>query len=1713
LRRTINLTIPITLIVIISFILPTTGVIAGEPRLIHPNGEGYDDDRPDIEFDQKELMDVNVSIAGLIDDANNSVIFQSPKTTINSFLLKNPKGDKTTVLSGKTLPTASYYTPMTILANPGPGSDLVEPEIDIYKWDADNCDVIFEESFEDNAHNYMWWAQIDGDAIDVGTYYDGWAWNNNRACDGDHSFKSTMYNEYKNSQDDYFYMRQTVDVSEYSQVQVTFDTYVSGEFGDWFSSCGKEIYTPLDYLEFGVIDQGIMYYADNGDGQRFASVDGLWMPGNYYFFDTDIPLYDIDSPGGPYKDYTQKAKKIDHCPGWWRVTLNLPTSLLNCPETFGIWFGFHSDKERVNEGAYVDNIVIEGCLPNGEKIYQSHSEDWICIPVGLTTYEFPLDWNTVEPGTYKAILKVKNDEGSYDQQKEITFNIGTETDCAIIDMKIKDDFTGDYIPEGGMMTYNADLVTSFTYRNSGNVPLENVTIHASGYKLIDEEVFFDDFETGSDWVYYIDTCPLTTLTPPEWIGNAWSGNKVLYLGDPDIWSVVPGCEYKGYSQDTFNMEGVEDAWLDFYFMGSLPSGAELRVCLLGYRYLVGINGVLESFPGVMESHGMCEMDWIGPMQPMCNYESIDFMKLWNIIVTNGYMYDDNGHMTYETGIGFWLDTTECNNIIPSSCTTWEKPWSGVFIDDLRIHVKRAGEKVWDDAMIIQGPCNPSETCSDEFIWEDLPYSSYKVCVEAECTDDTNDQNNELCTSFIVLETMEKMSNVDFVDYTDIDCPEWCISNVVGSGDHYALATNCDSNSVPDASTVGMGTGIKISGDDCCPSLIDISHLETCSDVVPPPCSIKFDFETGPMGWTVIDGDGYPANWQYGHVIPESCIPGGVTGSWFYIDDDAAGSNAGPSTENWLISPVIDLSTYTVLLLEFDGDFQDMAGYGKLTVYASDGTTDYVVATFTNDVGGFNTLDPIDISIIGGSSNARLKFHYTDDGSWSWGALIDNVIITPTPKNISGKSTIFQSGFEEHPFDALWYINTGWLDSFYGYPNNGLKWAYCWSNQSNLTTPYLQFKENTELRFFYAAEAATHPMSLEVYCDNHLIWSDYNYTHTSYTQAIIDLSMYHGYKQITFVHLSNGFYGSLLDDIIITTQEPPQNCDEIPYKFTWQSSLYPDENFVQFAVAAIGGELNHYTLYGSDSYGDGWDSDYNSVYDCFIDVYVNNERVIEGFTVTTGSNKVEFPVSENDEIYVVYYGNIAKNNRTYENEQYWELRNSSGMKIYNSTRPPADETVGPFTGSYCSSCTEDTCPNLQWIVVDTFTGYGEGVASGNIAEYLPSGTKSFTWAFIYHGPEGTPGIGFHLHDFEIGNIFQDISSCYDNPETVYGDYYEDFEDGNKISECYNMQWCDFCYSPGSGIWASQYDKHTYIINQPEGADNAIIWCTEIKKAYEAYFTGYWSYCISGSSLLSVELSPDDGNSWITIALIGDDSADPLNTGHTKIPCTTYDLTPWAGMDICFRVRLQGQGFVNITDFTISGKEDRIPPTITITISGNNIGGNQYSGPVTVKIDAEDDIGLGEIHYILDGNEKVVQGDTTSFSVSTDGNHNIEAWAIDAFDNIGSHISRTFFIDNTPPTITITAPESGLYLFGRKLINTSKPIIIGAFTIEATAYDAQGVYLVQFLLNGEVINEDSSLPYDAYCAVKNRGNATITAIAIDGVGHTGEDTLKLKYYKFL
>jgi PKD repeat protein len=183
-----------------------------------------------------------------------------------------------------------------------------------------------------------------------------------------------------------------------------------------------------------------------------------------------------------------------------------------------------------------------------------------------------------------------------------------------------------------------------------------------------------------------------------------------------------------------------------------------------------------------------------------------------------------------------------------------------------------------------------------------------------------------------------------------------------------------------------------------------------------PSDLPFmeDFETASTAWsdwTVVEtpanGDTWVRSTDYGFVDD-----GGATGYAAVMDDDGYGSGSDNPREE-LISPIISCSGETGVMLDFNGDFEDMAGDGIFWVNVSNDAgstwTNVLFQTTDLDPGGSGTgfdLDPrlpLDISAIAdGETEVQIKFTYSDqddntgNSGWAWGVMVDDIHVFSTP---------------------------------------------------------------------------------------------------------------------------------------------------------------------------------------------------------------------------------------------------------------------------------------------------------------------------------------------------------------------------------------------------------------------------------------------------------------------------------------------------------------------------------------------------------------------------------------------------------------------------------------------------------------------------------------------------------------------------------------------
>ncbi|MBN1859861.1 MAG: hypothetical protein JW840_00210 [Candidatus Thermoplasmatota archaeon] len=99
----------------------------------------------------------------------------------------------------------------------------------------------------------------------------------------------------------------------------------------------------------------------------------------------------------------------------------------------------------------------------------------------------------------------------------------------------------------------------------------------------------------------------------------------------------------------------------------------------------------------------------------------------------------------------------------------------------------------------------------------------------------------------------------------------------------------------------------------------------------------------------------------------------------------------------------------------------------------------------------------------------------------------------------------------------------------------------------------------------------------------------------------------------------------------------------------------------------------------------------------------------------------------------------------------------------------------------------------------------------------------------------------------------------------------------------------------------------------------------------------------------------------------------------------------------------------------------------------------------------------------------------------------------------------------PYVQITKPGNGVFLFNRMILAWAKPLLIGAVDVEVSASDLEsGIAYVQFLVDGEVLGNDSSAPYSWRWTQRSFGKHTLSVRAYNNTGSFAVDTLGVKKF---
>ncbi|HEX8157410.1 MAG TPA: Ig-like domain-containing protein [Solirubrobacteraceae bacterium] len=175
-------------------------------------------------------------------------------------------------------------------------------------------------------------------------------------------------------------------------------------------------------------------------------------------------------------------------------------------------------------------------------------------------------------------------------------------------------------------------------------------------------------------------------------------------------------------------------------------------------------------------------------------------------------------------------------------------------------------------------------------------------------------------------------------------------------------------------------------------------------------------------------------------------------------------------------------------------------------------------------------------------------------------------------------------------------------------------------------------------------------------------------------------------------------------------------------------------------------------------------------------------------------------------------------------------------------------------------------------------------------------------------------------------------------------------------------------------------------------------------------------------------------------------------------------------------------------------DRTPPTVAVTAPES---GRALSGAsVAVVASASDNVGVSAVQFRLDGRDVGAPDTSAPYSTTWNtttasaGSHSLTAVAGDAAGNTAESSSVAVTVDNTPPTVSITAPAAGA-------------VSGAAVAVTASASDDSGISAVQFRLDGNALGaEDASAPYSTTWDTTpvSQGPHKLSAVARDSAANT-------------
>lgn len=278
---------------------------------------------------------------------------------------------------------------------------------------------------------------------------------------------------------------------------------------------------------------------------------------------------------------------------------------------------------------------------------------------------------------------------------------------------------------------------------------------------------------------------------------------------------------------------------------------------------------------------------------------------------------------------------------------------------------------------------------------------------------------------------------------DVNAGESIIVELILNATKGSSSSSSDEYANDESTTYGSQSGSYTDTEQSDDSYEELSEISGGTGI--SILSENFDSGSLPDGWT-IDNEGSGGGWEITSGSSSS-------GDWAYDDSDAAGSSA--TQDDYLISPIIDCSSYTTVTLQFYHDYRhynENSNEGGFVDVSNDGgqTWTNVYHIYDTDVQETKTIDITDIAA--GHSQVQIRWHYIASYDYHWG--IDDVSITGNRPSMLEHTWNFDVG--EGGTDLTFFV-----EAYHDSNNEGDDFAFYYSTDGSNYTHMLTVTKTSD----------------------------------------------------------------------------------------------------------------------------------------------------------------------------------------------------------------------------------------------------------------------------------------------------------------------------------------------------------------------------------------------------------------------------------------------------------------------------------------------------------------------------------------------------------------------------------------------------------------------------------------------------------------------------